>query len=1075
MNPNNDEGAVRMGLFALVARTATAGAQKAAVAPAPIVAPAPTVIATPSAVASEIQAVREEIVKMKKDPSATKPMISLKGDELERLRFQFSEEQGGFNPAERKSYETKLAKLKRKQEAEELEKKRAAENAAKKAAKESAAGPAEVVPPPQVFSGKKKDVSGSVLSSYHPANVEAVWDAWWTQSGFFTPDSSKEHHGETFTMVIPPPNVTGSLHIGHALTCSIEDSVTRWHRMLGHRTLWLPGTDHAGIATQTVVEKQLVKEWEKDKSKPKTKQEMGREKFLDRVWEWKNDRGGTILGQIRRLGASVDHTRTVFTMDDQNNVAVIEAFNRLHAQGKIYRATRLVHWSYALKTAISSIEVDDDVITSPDNQWRKVPGHSKQEKYKFGVFHHFAYKVHSEDWREVKITPAHDENDFQAAKRLGVPKDQFVSIFDDNGAVSTLAAGNAAEVAGMMRYDARVWILKDLEQRGLFKEETSNFGQILPICSRSGDVIEPRLVPQWWVDCQDMAARACEAVEQKQLELIPSYHENVWFQWLRNIQPWCVSRQLWWGHRIPAWKLENGGEDEQWFVGRNVNEARAKAQVALGLDSIDQVPELVQDEDVLDTWFSSGLFPFASFGWPNQDSNDLKAFFPGQLLETGHDILFFWVARMVMMSLGLTDQLPFKQVYLHAMVRDKDGRKMSKSLGNVIDPVDVMEGRTIEYLVDRLREGNLSSNEVVVAEAGLRKQFPTGLPECGTDALRFGLLAYTAQGRDVNLDVNKVHAYRTFCNKIWNIYRFVEGLAAKVTKFTYLESNVQAKSTRDAWILHRLALCAKDCNESFTKFAFSGVTTALYDFWYYDLADVYIEAVKPLFRDETKPQEQIECLHTLYFCLDVMLRLTHPVMPFISEELWQFLPIPKPTETICLAPYPVFIASLDRFVNDSAMDAMRLVLDTTKTFRHLMVQNGNAPTRTAEITIVLDDLQAFSPEQLGDLQTLCRVEKLPIAIGSNGAGETAEALVEVIRAGIKLMVTGLPKVDMQLEKQKLEKRRNELEKFYGDLKTRIANPSYAARAKPSQIENDNVKLAEFEAEIATVVEQLSRM
>ena len=924
----------------------------------------------------KLQRLKEELITLKKDKSTKKEILEAKVEELEKLKYKLSVSEGGFTDKERESYEKKLRKLTRvdmfKQQAEKAK--------TKEKKKKDSSSEATPPPPPQIFNGNKKDVSGKLFESYHPKNVEAVWDSWWESKGFFTPNN-QETGKEKFVMVIPPPNVTGSLHIGHALTCSIEDCVTRWHRMLGHQTLWLPGTDHAGIATQSVVEKQILKEWEKDHAKPKTRHDLGREKFLERVWEFKNEKGGTILSQIRRLGASVDHSRTVFTMDAQNNRAVIEAFVRLYEQGKIYRATRLVHWSYALRTAISSIEVEDEEITS-DNQYRSVPGHDK--KYKFGVFHNFAYKVHPDDWKEgmpteivvattrletmlgdvavavnpndprytslhgarlihpyhpsregfkvvcdsfvdidfgtgaVKITPAHDENDFQAAKRLGIDDSRFISIFNEDGGIAEVAAGNEPQLINMMRYDARAWMIKDLEKKGLFRGEIPNIGQILPICSRSGDVVEPRLIPQWWVDCSEMATAACAAVEEGKLKIIPQNNEAIWFQWLRNIKPWCISRQLWWGHRIPAWKVKNdpnSNGEPKWYVARNEQEARERARVELNLRSVDDVPELQQDEDVLDTWFSSGLFPFASFGWPDENNPDFKSFFPGSLLETGLDILFFWVARMVMMSIALTGQLPFHTVYLHAMVRDKEGRKMSKTLGNVIDPVDVMESRSLDYLISRLKEGNLATSEIEKAEKGMRDNFPDGLPECGADALRFGLLAYTVQGLQINLDVQRIYSYRTFCNKLWNLCRFCEGLVTKVfpeTSDQKFLANPRAtpKVRRDKWILHRLACCVKDCNEGFKNLSFFSLTTAVYNFWYYHLADVYVEACKNLFREDSQVQvdrsKQIDCLNTLYCCLETALRLTHPLMPFVTEELWQHLPghPENGPESICIAPYP---------------------------------------------------------------------------------------------------------------------------------------------------------------------------
>lgn len=1102
-----------------------------------------------SSLQAKMNQLKEELVKMKKEGTSTKADIAKKAEDLETIKFKLPEALGGFNDKDRESYKKKLAKLERSQKFQAAQ----AQPKEKEKKKKEGAPEAEKPPPPQTFTGKKKDTSGKLFSAYHPQNVEAVWDAWWDSKQFFHP-SSEDTGKPKFVMVIPPPNVTGSLHIGHALTCSIEDALTRWHRMLGHQTLWLPGTDHAGIATQSVVEKQLLKEWELDNTKPRRRQDMGREKFVERVWEFRNAKGNTILSQLRRLGASVDHSRTVFTLDEQNNRAVVEAFVRLFEQGKIYRATRLVHWSYSLKTAISSIEVDDlELVHDGDekNNVRKVPGHANE--YKFGFFHNFAYPIHPEDWKEgmpkeivvattrletmlgdvavavhpdddryksihgvrllhpyhpdrqqftvvcdsfvdiqlgtgaVKITPAHDENDFQAARRLGIDSSRFMSIFNDDGGVTPEAAGNAAELANMMRYDARIFIKEDLERKGLFRGEVPNPGQILPICSRSGDVVEPRLIPQWWVDCKEMADRSVEAVRSKELKLIPSNHEAVWYEWLTKVQPWCVSRQLWWGHRIPAWRLASDTSDEaQWFVARNENDARVKAAQALGLDDVSQVPPLVQDEDVLDTWFSSGLFPFASFGWPDESSPDLKTFFPGHLLETGNDILFFWVARMVMMSLALTDQLPFKTVYLHAMVRDKQGRKMSKTLGNVIDPVDVMEGRSLDYLLQGLRLGNLALKEVKTAENGMKENFKNGLPECGADALRFGLLDYTKQGREINLDVEKIHTFRKFCNKIWNICRFCQGLIDEVFPNNAdfkADPSSKATSRRDKWILHRLLVCIRECNEGMENFAFAKVTTALYQFWYDHLADVYVESCKLLFRKDARVarEEQIKCLNTLYTCLDTALRLTHPVMPFMTEELWQHLPGHAETvaESLCIAEYPtVDMPRFKELENHLVDQEMTLVKDASQKVRNMikLVRENAKTSSEMRVMVVVNNPEMFDEEALTDLGTFCNLPTRPESI-SESDFQADGCMVDPLRAGVKIAIKcdGISQVWENLA-AKQQKKLQELEKQLKVVQERFTNEAYLKKVqgKPAQLEEDKKREEELLKTIDSLKKELGR-
>jgi len=618
--------------------------------------------------------------------------------------------------------------------------------------------------------GDKKAQDGVCPPTYQPKYVEAAWQAWWEKCGFYAPDlqdALKRPQEEKFVMVIPPPNVTGSLHLGHALTTAVEDTLTRWHRMNGKVTLWVPGTDHAGIATQSVVEKRLKKE------ENLSRHDLGREKFVERVWEWKKEFGGKITNQIRCLAASVDWNREAFTMDANLSAAVTEAFVRFHEDGILYRDTRLINWSCSLQSAISDIEVDK--IELKGKEYLAVPGHTLKATYEFGVITSFAYKVHGSESDEeivvattrletmlgdsavavhpdderykkfhgkflkhpfidrlipiitddilvkmdfgtgaVKVTPAHDPNDYATGKRHGL---DFHVMLTMDGKMTP----DCGEFAGMLRYDARIAVQEALDKMGLYRGKAPN-PMVLGKCQRSGDIIEPMLTPQWFVNCKGMAERACAAVRSGELKIVPEMHEKTWFYWLENINDWCISRQLWWGHRIPAYFAHIKGESpaldsnepinkDRWVVARTEAEALTKAASMLKVP--ESSIELVQDPDVLDTWFSSGLFPFSVFGWPN-NTDDLKAFYPTALLETGLDILFFWVARMVMMGLHLTDVLPFTTVYLHAMVRDKNGRKMSKSLGNVVDPLEVIYGCSLQVLVDKIKGGNLPEKEVSI-------------------------------------------------------------------------------------------------------------------------------------------------------------------------------------------------------------------------------------------------------------------------------------------------------------------------------------------------------------------------
>jgi valyl-tRNA synthetase len=610
-----------------------------------------------------------------------------------------------------------------------------------------------------------------------------------------------------FVIPIPPPNVTGKLHCGHALATSLQDVLIRWHRMRGYTTLYLPGCDHAGIATQSVVEKMLARR------EGKTRHDLGREKFIERTMDWKNEYHQHLTHTLKRMGGSFDWSREGFTMDKNGARAVTESFVRMHEDGLIYRSNRLVNWCVQLNTALSALEVDNKEITG--RTVLSVPGYER--KVEFGVLTHFKYQiegtdqfievattrpetmlgdsgiaVHPKDERykdvvgkqarhpfvdrlmpiiadeyvdpefgtgAVKLTPAHDPNDFNLGKKH---KLAFINILNDNGTMNE----NAGSFQGQKRFDVRYSIVTALEEKGLFVKKEDNAMKI-PICSRSGDVIEPIMKPQWWMRMEGLAKSAVEVVEKGELKIHPANSEKIYKHWMNNIQDWCLSRQLWWGHQIPAYFIDieggkgNDGDDELWVTGRTEEEARKKAEEKYP----GQKFSLRRDEDVLDTWFSSGLWPFSTLGWPEK-TVDFEKLFPTSVLETGWDILFFWVARMVMMSLHLTGKVPFNEVYCHSLIRDSDGRKMSKSLGNVIDPVDIMDGITLEKLHEQLRVGNLDPKELKNAERYQKTSFPQGIPECGADALRMSLVGYTTGGGDISFDVSVIHGYRRFCNKI---------------------------------------------------------------------------------------------------------------------------------------------------------------------------------------------------------------------------------------------------------------------------------------------------------------------
>jgi valyl-tRNA synthetase len=965
----------------------------------------------------------------------------------------------------------------------------------------------------------KKDLA----SGYQPKVVERDWYSWWQTEGLFHADNSPENDAETFVMMIPPPNVTGHLHIGHALTNAVQDALTRWHMMLGHNSLWLPGTDHAGIATQVVVEKQLMHQT------GQTRYDIGREAFVDRAWAWKEEKGGHIFQQLRLLGAAFDWERECFTMDEARSVAVTEAFCRLFEKGLVYRSNRLVNWDCHLQTAISDIEVDHVEIDTPTEF--RIPTHDKPVS--LGWMTHFLYPlepveglipegstieiattrletmladaavaVNPKDPRythlhgqfvrhpfsnklipiildeelvdmefgtgAVKITPAHDPNDYASAQRHGLP---LVNLLTTEGKINE----NGGEFAGLSRYAAREAVEAALKAKGLFVEKKPH-KMAIGFCQRSHDPVEPMLKPQWYVDCKDMAARAVAAVRDGDLRITPSFHEKTWFRWLENIRDWCVSRQLWWGHRIPAYRVSAPGvvelSEEKWVVERSEEAARRKAAAELGVAPEQVVLE--QDPDVLDTWFSSGLFPFATIGWPNEDSLDFQKFFPNSVLETGHDILFFWVARMVMMSLTLVDQLPFKDVYLHAMVRDAHGRKMSKSLGNVIDPIDVINGISLADLHAQIDAStNLPAHEVAKAKAGQTADFPEGIEECGADALRFALCAYMGQGRDINLDVKRVVGYRNFCNKLWNATKFALSVASisegYVPPATLAATTDLELSLVDRWVLSRAAAAVNAANAGLASYDLAASTTACYAFWLYDLCDTYIEAVKPVFRSGTEAQ-QAAARATMFACLDTGLRLIHPFMPFVSEELWQHLPR-RTSET---AAHP---------------SIMRAAFPTTEvygTFRSEQLEADFANVQAIAGAIRQVRAQYSLPNSKQPTVYICSEsaeEHAAVAAAASTIGALSTSAVTVVEnreafssgcaasvlngtCHIGVLLAGM--IDVAQELARLDKQAALYERQIKGFQAKLGNERFMAKAKAAVVEDFKEKLATAEAQLAAL-------
>jgi len=938
--------------------------------------------------------------------------------------------------------------------------------------------------------------------AYIPGDVEPDVYAWWENKKVFQPRKT----GEPFTMVIPPPNVTGQLHIGHALTITLQDTIIRWRRMQGYDTLWIPGVDHAGIATQSAVERRLAKE------KGITRHDLGREGFLEEVWHWYQDYNGRIDNQLRRMGASLDWDQKVFTMDDTRYRAATKAFVQLHERGLVYRNERLVNWCPHLRTVISDLEVESEELSGPTKL--RLPGMADGKTVEFGVMHDFAYPVqgggelvvsttrletmlgdaavaiHPDDARythlhgkfvehpffkdrllpivldadlvdpeqgtgAVKITPAHDENDYACAQRHNL---EVINMMDDDGSLND-ACGQ--DWTGMNRFEARARLVEALETKGLYRGKRPN-AMRLARCSRSGDIIEPRLKPQWFVRCDGMAEKALQAVENGELELQPSWHAKTWREFLSNIHDWCVSRQLWWGHRIPAYRMK-GGNKEQWWVAESEEEAINLAAKDTGL-----APgsfELEQDPDVLDTWFSSGLFAMSAQGWPDVEVPR----YPISLMETGADILFFWVARMVFMGMELhpSGKVPFPHVFLHPMIRDRQGRKMSKSLGNVIDPLHVIDGVSLETLQDGVRSGNLDPKEVKRALKGLAQEFPKGIPACGTDAQRLALASYMNSSAAINLDIARVETWRAFCNKLWNAQRFILQQQVQANMATD-EAAQEAADTMALWVRSRLAATIDRCNTSLEKFDFADYTLALQEFVVGDLCDVYIETSK-LCTD----------MNTLVTCLETTLRLMHPIAPFITEELWHRLaaateqPGFSVTDTITDSAYPQSSELGDAQRADIESE-VALVLDavrTTRALRNKLKGVVEASRLQERIRFVIQN-QDSSPMLMGDagkrlVQHLTRTGSVETSY--DGIADGSAVLELVVQPGVlaqlPVQVAEGDRAKIEQEVDRLNKKMSKLSDTIEKWETRRQSPRY--ESAPAHVrEKDEETIQKLQDELS---------
>ena len=941
-----------------------------------------------------------------------------------------------------------------------------------------------------------------MLDKYNPAEIESKHYQNWEEQGYFQPDMDLTK--PSFSIQLPPPNVTGTLHMGHAFNQTIMDGLTRYYRMKGCNTAWIPGTDHAGIATQIVVERQLA-------AQNVSRHDLGREKFLEKVWEWKEVSGGTITQQMRRVGCSADWTREYFTMDDVRAETVTEVFVRLFEQGLIYRGKRLVNWDPVLGTAVSDLEVES--VEEQGSMWHirypladnpaeavivattrpetllgdvAVAVNPEDERYTHLIGKELilpltgrTIPVIADEYVEkdfgtgcVKITPAHDFNDYEVGKRHDT---RLINVFDLEAKVLANAEvfnfkGEAQpgfalpeKYAGLDRFAARKQMVDDLQEQG-FLVEIKPHTLMTPKGDRTGSVIEPMLTSQWFVAMSatpnggepdsefkglSLADKAKKAVDSGAVRFIPENWVNTYNQWMNNIQDWCISRQLWWGHQIPAWYDNEGNV----YVARNQEEAEKQAGKT----------GLTREEDVLDTWFSSALVPFSTLGWPSE-TDELKAFLPSNVLVTGYEIIFFWVARMIMMTTHFTGKVPFKDVYIHGIVRDHEGKKMSKSEGNVIDPVDLIDGIDLEKLLVKRTTGLRKPETAPKVEEATKKLFPEGIPSMGADALRFTMASYASLGRSVNFDFKRAEGYRNFCNKLWNATNFVL-MNTEDKDCGQDEMQPLAFTFADQWIIGKLQQAEAAVAEAFETYRFDLAAQTLYEFVWNEYCDWYIELAKVQIQTGC-PTTQRTTRRTLVRVLETILRLLHPIMPFITEELWQVvapLANAKTADSIMLAAYPQ--ADKEKIVQ-TAFDKMAALKDLVEEVRKLRGEMGIAPNVKAPLFV------EGSAELEGLLKYLPSLTRLTEAKLVDSLPEAEDAPVAVCN-GARLMLK--VEIDKAAETARLSKEAEKLQKALDKLNAKLSKPGYVDKAPAHLVEKDKADLAELEDKMAKVQTQLAKL